>query len=155
MFLFSTLPLFTVTPIHGFEKSFAETIKEADCSKEAADAARSLENDLWIQRRRAAHIVGPFLRRHGRLQLARILLDEDHRLAGKIAAVNMKGSWESLPSNSGADTFLRRRVLRNICSMSLNKSRRSRYRRRPSLIGCGRRAMRRDILAARHPLGRR
>ena len=66
--------------------SFAETIKDADTSKEAADAARSFENDLWIQRRRAAHIVGPFLRRHGRLQLARILLDEDHRLAGKIAA---------------------------------------------------------------------
>ena len=66
--------------------SFAETIKDVDTSKEAADAARSFENDLWIQRRRAAHIVGPFLRRHGRLQLARILLDEDHRLAGKIAA---------------------------------------------------------------------
>jgi hypothetical protein len=66
--------------------SFAETIKDADTSKEAAAAARSFEDDLWIQRRRAAHIVGPFLRRHGRLQLARILLDEDHRLAGKIAA---------------------------------------------------------------------
>jgi len=66
--------------------SFAETIKDADTSKEGAAAARSFEDDLWIQRRRAAHIVGPLLRRHGRLQLARILLDEDHRLAGKIAA---------------------------------------------------------------------
>ena len=66
--------------------SFAESIKDADTNKEAADAARGFEEDLWIQRRRAAHIVGPFLRRHGRLQLARILLDEDHRLAGKIAA---------------------------------------------------------------------
>lgn len=66
--------------------SFAETIKEEATDKESAVAARNFENDLWIQRRRAAHIVGPFLRRHGRLQLARILLDEDHRLAGKIAA---------------------------------------------------------------------
>lgn len=66
--------------------SFAETIKDADTNKEAAAAARSFEDDLWIQRRRAAHVVGPFLRRYGRLQIARILLDEDHRLAGKIAA---------------------------------------------------------------------
>lgn len=66
--------------------SFAETVKDVDTSKDAVAAARSFDDDLWIQRRRAAHIVGPFLRRHGRLQLARILLDEDHRLAGKIAA---------------------------------------------------------------------
>src|SRR5207248_1348149 len=53
---------------------------------ELANWAKRFEDDLWIQRRRAAHVIGPFLRRHGRLQLARILLDEDARLAGKIAS---------------------------------------------------------------------
>jgi len=66
--------------------AFAESIKDADNNKDAGVAAKSFENDLWIQRRRAAHIIGPFLRRHGRLQLAKILLDEDATLAGKIAA---------------------------------------------------------------------
>jgi hypothetical protein len=91
--------------------SFAETIKNADTSKEAAAAARSFEDDIWIQRRRAAHIVGPFLRRHGRLQLARILLDEDTRLAGKIAAdeyerllgvASMRFCGRPLPAKKGA-----------------------------------------------------
>jgi hypothetical protein len=91
--------------------SFAETIKDVDTRKEASAAARTFENDLWIQRRRAAHIVGPFLRRHGRLQLARILLDEDTRLAGKIAAdeyerllgvASMRFCRRALPAKKGA-----------------------------------------------------
>jgi len=42
--------------------------------------------DIWIQRRRAAQVIRPFLRRYGRLQLAHILLEEDPAIAGKIAA---------------------------------------------------------------------
>jgi hypothetical protein len=95
--------------------SFAETIKDADTRKESAAAARSFENDVWIQRRRAAHIVGPFLRHYGRLQLARILLDEDHRLAGKIAAdeyerllgvASMRFRGRPLPAKKGAAEHL-------------------------------------------------
>jgi hypothetical protein len=91
--------------------SFAETIKDTDTNKEAAAAARDFEDDLWIQRRRAAQIVGPFLRRYGRLQLARILLDEDDRLAGKIAAdeyerllgvASMRFKGRRLPAAKGA-----------------------------------------------------
>lgn len=51
-----------------------------------ADKARQeFEEDIWCQRRRVAQIVGPFLRNHGKLQLARILASEDPKLAGKIA----------------------------------------------------------------------
>jgi len=91
--------------------SLAESIKDTEPNKEAAAAARSFDDDLWIQRRRAAHVVGPFLRRHGRLQLARILLDEDPRLAGKIAAdeyerllgvASVRFCRRSLPSKKGA-----------------------------------------------------
>jgi len=66
--------------------TLAEIIRNAETDKEASLAAARFDGDLWLQRRRAAQVVGPFLRHYGRLQLARILLDEDHRLAGKIAA---------------------------------------------------------------------
>lgn len=66
--------------------TLAETMKGARNGEDTATAAKNFEDDLWIQRRRVSHVVRPFLRRYGRLQLARILLDEDARLAGKIAA---------------------------------------------------------------------
>ncbi len=64
--------------------AFAELTKAA--GNDVAEGSQSFEDDIWIQRRRVAHVVRPFLRRYGRLQLARILLHEDPRLAGKIAA---------------------------------------------------------------------
>ncbi len=89
--------------------SFAETIKDVDTRKEAGAAARIFENDLWIQRRRAAHIVGPFLRRHGRLQLARILLDEDTRLAEYerlLGLASVRFCGRALPARKGAAEHL-------------------------------------------------
>jgi len=53
--------------------------------KESEAAQRSLQEDLWVQRRRAANVVRPFLKVFGPLHLARILLDEHPRLAGMIA----------------------------------------------------------------------
>jgi hypothetical protein len=41
--------------------------------------------DVWIQRRRVAQVLRPFLRNYGPLELARILLEEEPKLAGKIA----------------------------------------------------------------------
>jgi hypothetical protein len=65
---------------------FAEFTKNADSDESAASAKRSFDDDLWVQRERAAQVIRPFFRRYGRLQLARILLDEDQILSGKIAA---------------------------------------------------------------------
>src|SRR5262249_45166708 len=54
---------------------------------------------------------GPFLRRYGRLQLVQILVDQDARLAGKIAAeeyerllgvASLKFCGRRLPRNKGA-----------------------------------------------------
>jgi hypothetical protein len=66
--------------------TLAEIIRDAATSKDSAAAAVQFDSDVWIQRRRAAQVLRPFLKRYGQLQLARIFLDEDHRLAGKIAA---------------------------------------------------------------------
>jgi hypothetical protein len=41
--------------------------------------------DVWIQRRRVAQVLRPFLRSYGPLELARILVEEEPKLAGKIA----------------------------------------------------------------------
>ena len=42
-------------------------------------------SDVWIQRRRVAQVLRPFLRNYGPLELARILVEEEPKLAGKIA----------------------------------------------------------------------
>jgi hypothetical protein len=91
--------------------AFAETTKDFGTNKAASAAAKDSEEDFWIQRRRVAHVVRPFLRRYGRLQLAQILVDEDARLAGKIAAeeyerllgvASLKFCGRQLPRNKGA-----------------------------------------------------
>ena len=41
--------------------------------------------DVWIQRRLVAQVLRPFLRNYGPLELARILVEEEPKLAGKIA----------------------------------------------------------------------
>jgi hypothetical protein len=63
----------------------AESIKGADGDTEAGKSRRSFNEDVWVQRRRVAHAVGPFLRSFGRLELARILVNEDVKIAGMIA----------------------------------------------------------------------
>ena len=66
--------------------AYAEFVKLADNNPEAAKALRQFDDDLWVQRERAAQVIRPFFRRYGRLHLAQILLDEDAIIAGKIAA---------------------------------------------------------------------
>jgi hypothetical protein len=66
--------------------AYAEFVKLADNDPEAAKARRHFDDDLWVQRERAAQVIRPFFRRYGRLHLAQILLDEDAIIAGKIAA---------------------------------------------------------------------
>jgi len=66
--------------------TFAEFVKLSDNDVDAAKASRDFDDDMWVQRERAAQVIRPFFRRYGRLQLAQILLDEDPIVAGKIAA---------------------------------------------------------------------
>jgi hypothetical protein len=91
--------------------AFAQTTKEFGFPKTAATAAKEFEHDVWIQRRRVAQVVRPFLRQYGSLQLAQILVDEDAKLAGKIAAeeyerllgvASVKFCGRPLPRNKGA-----------------------------------------------------
>jgi hypothetical protein len=91
--------------------AFAQTTKEFGTAKTAAASAKEFEDDLWTQKRRVAQVVRPFLRQYGRLQLAQILVDEDAKLAGKIAAeeyerllgvASVKFCGRPLPRNKGA-----------------------------------------------------
>jgi hypothetical protein len=66
--------------------TYAEFVKLAGSDPGATKARRQFDDDLWVQRERAAQVIRPFFRRYGRLQLAQILLDEDWIIAGKIAA---------------------------------------------------------------------
>lgn len=66
--------------------TYAELVKLADDDSDATKARRQFDEDLWVQRERAAQVIRPFFRHYGRLQLAQILLDEDPIIAGKIAA---------------------------------------------------------------------
>jgi hypothetical protein len=65
--------------------TYAEIAKAVD-DPIATKARRGFEEDIWVQRRRAAQVIRPFLRRYGRLPLAHILVEEDAAIAGKIAA---------------------------------------------------------------------
>jgi hypothetical protein len=66
--------------------TYAELSKQLTDDPSATEARREFEEDIWIQRRLVSHVIKPFLRRNGRLQLAHILLDDEPRIAGKIAA---------------------------------------------------------------------
>ena len=52
---------------------------------ERLSALGEFDADIWIQRRRVAQVLRPFLRNYGPLELARILVEEEPKLAGKIA----------------------------------------------------------------------
>jgi len=54
--------------------AYAETTKDFGTSRAASAAAKDFENDLWIQRRRVAHVVRPFLRQTGACNLPEFLL---------------------------------------------------------------------------------
>lgn len=50
-----------------------------------AQARAGFDADIWIQRRRVAHVLRPFLQKYGPLELARLLVYENPKLAGMIA----------------------------------------------------------------------
>lgn len=66
--------------------TYDQIVRHSGDTEKAAQARSTFERDLWVQRRRAAQVLRPFLRNYGPLELARILLEEDANLAGKIAA---------------------------------------------------------------------
>ncbi len=65
--------------------TYDQIVRHCEDAAQAAQARSAFERDLWVQRRRAAQVLRPFLRHYGPLELARILLEEDANLAGKIA----------------------------------------------------------------------
>jgi len=60
------------------------TVEERDAAV-AVSARAGFDADVWIQRRRVAQVLRPFLQKYGPLELARILVYEDANLAGMIA----------------------------------------------------------------------
>ncbi|MGH9395366.1 MAG: hypothetical protein ACRD18_00760 [Terriglobia bacterium] len=63
--------------------SFYQISNSPNGSSEAARTA--FDSDIWIQRRRLGQVLRPFMQRYGPLELARLLAEEDPKLAGKIA----------------------------------------------------------------------
>ncbi len=57
---------------------------------EAEKMRVQFDQDVWVQRRRAAQALSPFLERLGSLELARILAPEHPGLAGIIAGVELE-----------------------------------------------------------------
>ena len=69
--------------------NLAQTIKGKD-SEEARRATGEFAKDVWVQRRRVTNAVAAFLRTFkestlGNLELAKILVEQDARIAGMIA----------------------------------------------------------------------
>lgn len=102
--------------------TYAEIAKQADTDSAAAKARREFDDDMWVQRERAAQVIRPFLKRYGRLELAQILLDEDPTIAGKIAAEEYErllsmASWHirhrALPQDKGAKLFVEELTQKN------------------------------------------
>ena len=62
------------------------TIEEMAAS-DTVSVRTAFDADIWIQRRRVAQVLRPFLDKYGPLELARILVYEDPSLAGMIAGV--------------------------------------------------------------------
>jgi len=56
-------------------------------ASDAVSARAAFDADIWIQRRRVAQVLRPFLNKYGPLELARILVYEDPNLAGMISGV--------------------------------------------------------------------
>lgn len=65
--------------------TFYHVSSAADQNGNAEAARQAFDADLWIQRRRLARVLRPFMQRYGPLELARLLAEEDPKLAGKIA----------------------------------------------------------------------
>lgn len=66
--------------------AYDQIIRTGTDTEQISKDRQRFESDVWIQRRRVAQVIRPFFRTYGPLELARILLEEDPNLAGKIAA---------------------------------------------------------------------
>jgi hypothetical protein len=71
----------TETALWTYHELTMEDLEEAD----TVSVRTAFDADIWIQRRRVAQVLRPFLQRYGPLELARILVYEDASLAGMIA----------------------------------------------------------------------
>jgi hypothetical protein len=65
--------------------TYHELAVEELSASDALSVRSAFDADIWIQRRRVAQVLRPFLRKNGPLELARILVYEDANLAGMIA----------------------------------------------------------------------
>ena len=65
--------------------AFHQQARGPELTPETEQARREFDADIWIQRRRIAQALRPFLEKYGPLEFARILLEEHPKLAGKIA----------------------------------------------------------------------
>lgn len=66
--------------------SFAQLTKKIDNSPKVEQSRKAFEGELWIQRRRAALVLRPIMKNNAPFELAKILLEENPKLAGKLAA---------------------------------------------------------------------
>jgi hypothetical protein len=65
--------------------TYHELVAGETHASEISTSHAEFDADVWIQRRRVAQVLRPFLRNYGPLELARILVEEEPKLAGKIA----------------------------------------------------------------------
>jgi hypothetical protein len=65
--------------------TYHEISNRSEASPQAEQARSAFDADVWIQRRRIAQTLRPFLEKYGPLELARLLAEEHPKLAGKIA----------------------------------------------------------------------
>jgi len=65
--------------------TYHELVAGETHAAEISTSHAEFDADIWIQRRRVAQVLRPFLRNYGPLELARILAEEEPKLAGKIA----------------------------------------------------------------------
>lgn len=65
--------------------AFHQQTRGPELTPEAEQARHEFDAEVWIQRRRIAQALRPFLEKYGPLEFARILLEEHPKLAAKIA----------------------------------------------------------------------
>jgi hypothetical protein len=65
--------------------TYHEFVSDEGYAGDVSTGQAEFDADVWIQRRRVAQVLRPFLRNYGPLELARILVEEEPKLAGKIA----------------------------------------------------------------------
>jgi hypothetical protein len=66
-----------------------------------SESRQAFDADVWIQRRRIAQTLRPFLQKYGALELARILAEEYPKLAGKIAGEEYERQLRSAARQRG------------------------------------------------------